>query len=242
VCSYYTEIWWYHEREPGGRGDGEKRKGCMYIKNLQGWPPPVCGVVSMRQLALLLYARAYYTSTYPCTHILHMRARASAREFACICTWRIRARKHRNVCTLARVGRPRTHTRIRAWTRLHACAHTRATHARRHMYARTRTMHMHVSVYLESYVSLSNVTVYVYVSPGRYSLISATSTKTSNTDTTISLISRVYRQLCVLSAYCHNTSISHMPRVHIPVCLTINVKVVSQQSLVSRVCRKLCVL
>jgi len=37
----------------------------------------------MKQHALLLYARAYYTCTYPCTHTLHMRARASAQECAC---------------------------------------------------------------------------------------------------------------------------------------------------------------
>jgi len=27
----------------GGRGEGKERKGYVYIYNLQGWPPPVCG-------------------------------------------------------------------------------------------------------------------------------------------------------------------------------------------------------
>jgi len=106
------------------------------------------GVVSMRQHALLLYARAYYTCTYPCTHTyiykcitswghIHIRTRASARECACTCTWRTRACAHRHACTLARVG-PTTHAHTHPRMNSHACARTRAN-APAHVCMRTHT-------------------------------------------------------------------------------------------------------
>jgi len=73
-------------REKGGEGRERKKRDIHIYINLQGWPPPVCGVVSMRQRALLLYARVFYTCTYLRTHTLHMRARTSAREYACTFT------------------------------------------------------------------------------------------------------------------------------------------------------------
>ena len=45
---------------------GRGKKGiCIY--KIYRWPPPVCGVVSLRQHALLLCACAFYTCTYPRT-------------------------------------------------------------------------------------------------------------------------------------------------------------------------------
>ena len=41
-----------------GERKGRGKKG-MYIYSIYMWPPPVCGVVSLRQHALLLYARTY---------------------------------------------------------------------------------------------------------------------------------------------------------------------------------------
>jgi hypothetical protein len=50
----------------GGRGEGEERKGYIYIKSTGG-PLLSAGVVSLRQHKLLLCARAFYTCTYPRT-------------------------------------------------------------------------------------------------------------------------------------------------------------------------------
>jgi len=52
----------------GGRGEGEEGKGYVYIKSTGG-PIMSVDVVSMRQHALLLCARSYYTCPYQCTLI-----------------------------------------------------------------------------------------------------------------------------------------------------------------------------
>jgi len=49
----------------GGRGEGEERKGYIYIKSADG-PILSADVVFMRQHALLLCARSYYTCPYQC--------------------------------------------------------------------------------------------------------------------------------------------------------------------------------
>ena len=54
--------------EKGGEGR-EREKGDIYIYKIYRVGRLLsAGVVSMRQHALLLYARVYYTCTYPCTH------------------------------------------------------------------------------------------------------------------------------------------------------------------------------
>ena len=52
------------EKEEEGR---ERKERDTYIYIIYRWAPPVCGVVSLRQHALLLCAHAFYTCTYPRT-------------------------------------------------------------------------------------------------------------------------------------------------------------------------------
>jgi len=47
--------------------EGRERKKGIYIYKIYRWDPPVCGVVPLRQHALLLCAHAFYTCTYPRT-------------------------------------------------------------------------------------------------------------------------------------------------------------------------------
>ena len=103
-------------KERRGKRKGRGKKG-IYIYIIYRWPPPVCGVVSLREHALLLCACAFYMhiSAYAHTHIqAHSLMRAltlsCARERACTCTRRIRARARRHACTLAHVG-PTTHAK-----------------------------------------------------------------------------------------------------------------------------------
>jgi len=60
----------------GGRGEGQERKGYIYIIYRVG-PLLSAGVVSMRQHALLLYAHAYI-SAYSQAHF-HIHAHTCAR-------------------------------------------------------------------------------------------------------------------------------------------------------------------
>jgi len=53
-------------KERRGKRKGRGKKG-IYIYIIYRWPPPVCGVVSLREHALLLCACAFYTCTYPRT-------------------------------------------------------------------------------------------------------------------------------------------------------------------------------
>jgi len=81
MCVHIVQRYDDAMKEKGG--EGRERKECdMYIYKIYLLS---AGVVSMRQHALLLYARAYYTCTYPCTHTLHIRTGASARECARTC-------------------------------------------------------------------------------------------------------------------------------------------------------------
>jgi len=122
------------------------------MKNLQGWPSPVCGVVPMRQHVLLLYARAYYTCTYPCTHTLHMRARVSAHECACTAHDAIeRARTDTHAPWHVWADHARTHASALEHTCLHAHAHALCTHAGTFMHAPAQCTYMHTHVHARTH-------------------------------------------------------------------------------------------
>jgi len=141
--------------ERGGRG----KKGIyIYIYNLPGWPPPVCGSCFLRQHALFLYARAYisaysqahfhihshlcvrtytYTSvfthegTYTYAHA-HLRENANAHSY----------NAYERACTDRHAlwhawAQPRTHTRTRTWTRMYVHAHVQHTRTSMHAQAHT---------------------------------------------------------------------------------------------------------
>jgi len=55
-------------KEKGGEGRERKERDIHIFKIYRVAPLLSVGVVFTRQHALLLYARAYYTCTYPCTH------------------------------------------------------------------------------------------------------------------------------------------------------------------------------
>jgi len=55
-------------KEKCGEGRERKERDIHIFKIYRVAPLLSVGVVFTRQHALLLYARAYYTCTYPCTH------------------------------------------------------------------------------------------------------------------------------------------------------------------------------
>ena len=130
----------------GGERGGRGKKGYIYIKNLQGWPPPVCGCCFYETTcaaficSCILYM---HLSVHAYIHIQVyslMRAHTHTRA-------RIRARMHLHMHM--------THTSARAQTRMHpgmsgpdhartlAPAHEHAC-MRTHMCKHTRTcVHTH---------------------------------------------------------------------------------------------------
>jgi len=55
-------------KEKGGEGMERKERDIYIYIIYRVGPLLSAGVVSMRQHALFLYARAHYKCTYPCTH------------------------------------------------------------------------------------------------------------------------------------------------------------------------------
>ena len=131
-----------------GHGLGIELMLCaLYLKRFDLTKSLLFDTFCITVLYKLLYARAYYTYTYPCTHTLHMRARASAQECACTAhdafkrartdthapwhVWadhaRTHASAHEHACIHAHAHALRTHagTFIHALHNAHACIRTR---------------------------------------------------------------------------------------------------------------------
>jgi len=132
-------------REKGGEGRERKERNiCIYIYNLQGWPPPVCGVVSIdntRYCYMLVYfirvltrARTHYTCAraYP-----RKNAHAQYMKYS---SAHAQARMHPGTCGLTTHAHkpPRMNTR--------ACMRTHTRYARIQAHSSTHP-HMHIHVY-----------------------------------------------------------------------------------------------
>jgi len=108
----------------GGRGEGEERKGYIYIYNLQGCPPPVCGCcfyVHMTHTSARAQTRMHPGTRGPD----HARTHAPAHEHACMRTYTC---KHTRTCIHAHAHALRTCTQAHACMRphnAHACIRTR---------------------------------------------------------------------------------------------------------------------
>jgi len=109
----------------------------------------------MRQHALMLYVRAYYTCTYPCTHTLHMRARTSAQECACTAHDAFeRARTDTHAPWHVWADHARTHASAHEHACMHAHAHALRTHARTLMHAPAQCTCMHTHAHARTHLHM----------------------------------------------------------------------------------------